>query len=162
MVDASNATKLVGWLIEAIDGNWPDGDRPDDLQLVDRDNSEIYDDVDSLRSRKGELQRGNYLSFGSASTTPTPEGPGYCLQRDDVVSCRLEGLHSNQYGHIDNPAEFEQLWNTIREAIYVDRIRPLDGYQTLFIENIRYASGDYRDYFRTDFEVRFDGREELP
>jgi hypothetical protein len=161
-MSASESYELVGWLIDAVPANWPDGTIPDKLSFVDRDNSETYDGVKTLRSRKGELTKANYLSFSKASTTPTAQGPGYDLDREDVVSCRLEGLHTDQYGHVDNAAAFQQLWRNIRDAIYADRRRPVGDYHTLFIENIRDASGDYRDYFRVDFEVRFWGCEELP
>ena len=161
-MSAENATLLVGWLIEATEDNWPDGDLPETLRLVDRDNSVVYDGVDTQRTRTAELQQANYLSFGEATSTPTAQGPGYDLERQDVVSCRLEGLHEDEYGHVDSAAAFEQLWRNVRSAIYADRRRPVGDYHTLFIENIRHASRDHRDYFRVDFEVRFWGSEELP
>lgn len=162
MVDTTNAAELVGFLINSVDTNWPESSFPDDLNIVDRDNSEVYDGINSLRDRKGELRKSNFLSFGTADETPTPRGPGYDLEREDRVSCRLEGLHSDQFGHVDSAAAFETLWENVQEAIYVERRRPLPNYHTLFIENIRHASGNHRDYFRVDFEVRFWGCEELP
>lgn len=161
-IDASDAPELVQWLIEHVDANWPGGDRPDTLHLVDRENSDIYDGSTQIEDRKGELQDSNLLSFARATTNPTPRGPGYDLELEDVISCRLEGLDSDEWGHVDTASAFETLYDNVEEAIYTGRRDPLSDYHTLFIQNVRHASSDYRDYYLTNFEVRFWGGEELP
>lgn len=161
MVDASESTQLVQFLIEQVEADWPEASFPDHLYLVDRMNSEEYDGADTLRTKDAALESGNYLSFANASSSSTPTGPNYCLDIEDVVSCQLEGLHTAESGHVANAAEFEQLWNNIRDAIYENRSAPLGQYKNLYIENIRQASDDYQWYFLTNFEVRFRGREDL-
>ena len=146
------------------------------LKFVDRDDAQVYggdepvEMSEPLPEREGELQSGAYLGASLANGSETPIGTEFDLDIEHVVGLRLEGLHESKYGHIDpsgaNGIPFHELKQRVRSALYDQRKWPDAGdpnvsFTHLQLANEATASSDWRDYFRYDVDVVFDGFETL-
>jgi hypothetical protein len=149
---------------------------PVQLRRVDRDDSQIYDGDETvamsepLPERKGKLESGAYVGVASVDSDETPIGTGYDLDLERVVGLRLEGLHHAEYGHIDPSGEdgipFAELKRRVRTALYDQRRFPDAGaanvsFTHLQLTNVADTSSDWRDFYRWDADIVFDGFEEL-
>jgi len=167
----------VEWVLEAIDadlggslsGYTLDNGDSVNLILINRDDSDTFSG--SLRSRTEELRRGIIVGVTRADQAKTPIGTEYDLDVETIAGVRVEGLHHHQRGHVDPDGNegvpFDELEQLLRDPLWTRRAYPDAGnsrttYHTLRIENDTQASSDYGSYFRTDFDVRFDGYEDLP
>ncbi|RDZ61367.1 hypothetical protein C5B90_19020 [Haloferax sp. Atlit-12N] len=139
------------------------GGFPGDLERVNRDDSNKLDA--GIRSRKQDLARSNLVGVGSVRTDPTAVGTEYEHKQDAVLSCRIEGLHENQRGHIADGAAFEALVRNVRLAILTHREYPTTStpatYHTILLENERNDSKNYRDFYQYSFEIRFRGYDDF-
>ncbi|UIP00336.1 hypothetical protein Hbl1158_02905 [Halobaculum sp. CBA1158] len=142
---------------------------PVTLKRIDRDDSEILEG--DMRDRTAELQRGCYVGATDAAAGREPIGFEYDSRVEPVVGVRVEGLHHDEWGHVDpdgtDGVPFEVLVRRLRRAVqaerhYPDVSKPDTSFTTLFVENEAPQSDQYADYYRTDFDVRFRGYEELP
>jgi hypothetical protein len=153
-----------------IKTNWQAGTYGDiPIERVDRDNSELLDG--NVRSHSEDLQASNYVGATVADAGRQPIGTEYDLDVETIAGVRVEGLHHHQRGHVDPDGNegvpFDELEQLLRDPLWTRRAYPDAGnsrttYHTLRIENDTQASSDYGSYFRTDFDVRFDGYEDLP
>lgn len=172
MSTATQSQSLVEWALATIKAQWPDADYPDDLHRINRDESRVLETDE--RTRSGELTAANYVGVASASGSSTAIGTEYNLRREDVLSVRIEGLHTDEWGHVVSEAAFGELVGNIKRALLTERSYPTLGsediagaagpvaYHSLFIENETSQHSEHRDYFRTDFDVRTVGYETLP
>lgn len=149
---------------------------PVQLKRVDRDNAQIYDTDQRLNmdsppaSRTGQLEAGLFVGAASAAGQETPLGTEYDLDVERVVSLRLEGLDSAQYGHVDPSGDagvpFSEVIRRVRAALYAGRKRPQPetpniSFRHLELANPAPQSDNYRDYYRYDVDVVFSGYERL-
>ena len=174
----------VEWVLEtlaSVVANQP-ADHP--LRRVDRDQSRVYetgaelDMAESMRSRKEDLKRSNFVGATYAGFDGTPTGTEFNQNTEHIVGIRIEGLQGS-FGHVDpdgvdgvvfsgadandNPGLVQQIQSALqakREFPDVDRLNT--AYRTLYLENHAPQSAQYRDYHRYDFDVRFAGHEKLP
>lgn len=160
----------VQFVLDAIDSNYgtPLSNVP--LERIDRDNSDILEqDVHSI---SGELQRTNFVGATLATLDPQAIGTEYDHDLQAVVGVRIEGAHHSEWGHIDpdgtNGVEWWRLKKNIRRAILAEREfpavanRPDTTYTDLQFANESDDASDYKDYYRYDFDVLFNGFETLP
>lgn len=138
------------------------------LKRVNRDESEILED--DIRERKGELQDANFVGATFANRSTDAIGTEYDHAVEAVVGVRVEGLHHSEWGHIDPDGvegiDFDELVRRLRDALLAERTFPNVGspdgtYTDLQITNEAPQSSDYRDYYRHDFDVVFNGFEDL-
>jgi len=142
------------------------------LRRVDRDNSLVYatsEEIDMqqpMHDRTEELERANFVAVASESTDPSPSGTRGRYQLQTSVSIRLEGLTSDEYGHIDPAGEdgvaFSDLFDSVFNAItaemsYPDVDHPGRTYRDLTITNVNDASSEWSDFWRASFDVLFRG-----
>ncbi|MFC4549381.1 MULTISPECIES: hypothetical protein [Halorussus] len=142
------------------------------LKRVDRDESKILDG--SIRSRTAELEKANYVGATLSDVTSQPIGTEYDHSREAVVGVRIEGLTHREFGYVDpngsSGIPFDNdggLVSRVRDALLVERTYPNAGganvtYTDLRITNEAPQSSNYADYYRTDFDVVFNGYEDLP
>jgi hypothetical protein len=138
------------------------------LRRVDRDNSEIYggpgtvDMTQPIRERVEPLKKSNLVAIRSASADDEPQGQEYALDRDIVLSVRIEGLIHSEYGHIDPRGDegvvFDALCKTIRNALLVERTYPDhpafdDARLSTRITNQDHQSAAWADFYRREFDV---------
>jgi len=157
----------VDWVLEQLGSVVGSTTVP--LKRVNRDESEILED--DIRKRKGDLQQANFVGATLADRDPEPLGFEYDHEVETVVGVRVEGLHAAEWGHID-PAgadgiPWDELVRRIKRALLAERTDPAVGapdtdYHSLLITNVAPNSASYRDYYRTDFDVVFQGDETLP
>ena len=149
------------------------------LWRVDRDNSRLYDgggtfDMSAaIQDRTGEFKKANFV--GARYGDPTAEyiGTEPSLDVDEVVGVRIEG-YSGGYGHVDPTGtdgvpfmREDGLVDQIRSALYAglqfpDAGRTNVAFTHLSITNQSSALADWEEHYRYDFDVVFDGFEELP
>jgi hypothetical protein len=149
---------------------------PVQLRRVDRDEAQVYDSDETvamsepLPERKTALESGAYVGVASVDSDETPIGTGFDLDLERVVGLRLEGLHYAEYGHIDPSGEdgipFAELKRRVRTALYDQRTFPDAGatdvsFTHLQLTNVADTSSDWRDFYRWDADIVFDGFEEL-
>lgn len=169
-------TTEVEWVLDTIKTHW-NGEYPDDLIRVNRDNSEIIDEysgstVDAEigddvggppHTRLGDLSDGNFVGASSDPLTSfSPIGFGYDHEVEAGVGVRVEGLHHDEWGHTSSQAEFANLVNSIQRALLSQRSYPFGNYHSLFIRESDSQSANHKDYYRQDFDVWFVGYDELP
>jgi hypothetical protein len=139
------------------------------LKRVDRDESTILDG--DVRTRAGELKDANFVGATLADVANTPIGTEYDHDREAVVGVRIEGMHYSEWGHVDPDGaggiSWEELVSRIRDALLAERTFPDAGaadvsYTDLRITNEAPQSDNYADYYRRDFDVVFNGYEDLP
>lgn len=149
-----------------------------DLLRIDRNNALLYDgsgtfDMNQAMSEKVEnLRRGNYVGVRSVSRDGDPIGTEFDLDVDVVCSVRVEGMSHLERGHIDptgqNAVSFAELYNAVRDRIWGLREWPDAGrssavnYTHLLVGNEANSSSEWADFYRYEFDVAFDGFEELP
>ncbi|WP_435065889.1 hypothetical protein [Halobaculum sp. EA56] len=139
------------------------------LERINREDSKILEG--DIRTRTAELQQGCYVGAASGNPSREPIGFEFDNRVEPVVGVRVEGVHIDEFGHVDpdgaDGVPFEELVRRLRRALQAERHYPAVGapdttFTTLFIENEAPQSDDFADYYRTDFDVRFRGYEELP
>lgn len=168
----------VDWVLEVIDQVYGYGTLPyssgeygetPPLKRVDRDDSEILEG--DIRKRKGDLESANFVGATHADESTNPVGSAYDEAIETVVGIRIEGLHADKYGHVDPDGNDGIVWqalkNNIRRGLLHERSYPDVGapdrqYHTLRVTNQADQSDQYRDFFRYDFDLVFDGFETLP
>lgn len=138
------------------------------LRRVDRDNSELYAGAGSVdmsrpvKQRAEEFRTSNLVGIRSVSADNDPEGQEYALDRDIVLSVRIEGLHERGDGHIDPRGErgvvFDDLCKTIRDTLLVGRTFPShpafdDARLSVRITNQDHQSSEWSDFYRREFDV---------
>jgi hypothetical protein len=151
-----------------------------ELKRVDRDDAQLYEGSDSvdmsspIHTRTEELTKAALVGATRADVSDEPIGTEYDHDREAVVGVRIEGLTCREFGHIDpagnNGIPFDDdggLVEKIRDAILAERHYPAAGgsgvtYTDLQIANEAPQSSDWQDYFRHDFDILFNGYEELP
>lgn len=148
------------------------------LRRVDRDNSRIYDGSNPLdmeapiHTRKGKLEQGCYIGARSTTVSETPIGTEFNLDVERVVGVRIEGLHHGEYGHVDpdggNGIPFHVLKRRLKQALYDKREWPAAddpaanvAFTHLSLANENDPSSDWKDFYRVDVDVVFDGFEFL-
>ncbi|MDS0258569.1 hypothetical protein NDI56_03980 [Haloarcula sp. S1CR25-12] len=158
----------------------PDGTPPVRVRRVDRDTSRIWDGDGTLdmstpiRERSAALEKGVYIGVQYAESAEEPIGTEYDLDKEVVVGVRLEGLTSQggEWGHVDPEGADGVPWHgpngflrRVKAAIYAGReypdADPDVGFTHLTLANEADQSSNYADYYRTDFDVVFDGFETL-
>jgi hypothetical protein len=169
----------VQHVLDLIEAEWPDTAGSFDrvpLERIDRDNSTLVsDDGHDERIRSAELQTTNYVSATFADRSTTPIGTEYDHDLEVVVGVRIEGLHADEHGHVDpdadltggSPVPWAELVDAVRRAILAGREFPDTGaanvgYTDLRVTNEAPDAAAYGDYYRTDFDVVFNGFESLP
>lgn len=139
------------------------------LERVDRDTSDLLEQP--VRSKTADLQDANYVGATLANRDTTPIGTEYDHDIETTVGVRVEGLAAREYGHVDEDGEDGVVWRElIREitrTILVERVYPQvdrngTTYTDLRIGNQAPQSDNYDDYYRYDFDILFNGYEELP
>jgi len=163
-------------VVSSVESNYTlqNGD-PVQLRRVDRDNSQIYkgsqtvDMSTPISDRTDDFERANFVGASFVDRSGDPIGSEYDLDLETVVSVRIEG-YSGGFGHVDpsgaDGVPFETLVNDIRSAIYDGRKFPDAGranvsFTHLLITNETPQSDTWQEYHRHDFDVVFDGFEEL-
>jgi hypothetical protein len=161
----------VTWVLETVQSNWPGTAFPDDMARINRDEPEILETGD--RTRSLELEEWNAIGASLADRPSDPVGTEYDKRVETTVSCRLEALHADEWGHVNSATHFERLVRYAQHALDVERSYPTvddvdaDGigsvaYHTLINENETDLSEDDKDYFRRDWDVRLVGYSSLP
>jgi hypothetical protein len=152
------------------------------LRRVDRDNTLTYlgdntvantADSDILETKEGDLTEANYVGVSFVDENTEPIGTEYDHDIERVVGVRIEGLDSDEWGYIDPDGNdgvpftgSNSLSKAIRDAILDKRSFPSVGapdvgYHSLRIDNYEADSNSHGDYYRTDFDVVFEGYEDL-
>jgi len=146
---------------------------PVELRRVNRDESRILEQA--VGSIRGELQDAVFVGATHVDTDREPIGTEYDANREVVVGVRVTGLTSSKYGHIDpSGAEgipFDDpdggLVQRLKDALWAERQWPDANpreevyYRHLELQNEANTSQQYADFYRADWDVVFDGREDL-
>lgn len=174
-------TAEVEWVLEQFE-SVVDAQPPDHpLYRVDRDASLVYETGEELdmqtpvHDRTGELERANFVGVASADKSSSPIGTEFDLDVERIVSVRVEGLRrGDHYGHVDPDGQDGVVFDDdtglvadLQAALQAEREWPdvpRDGttYTHLLLEGYGMRSVEYADYHRYDFDVLFDGFEDLP
>lgn len=142
---------------------------PVSLDRINRDGSKLLEG--DIRDRTAELRQSCYVGVSLADRSPEPSGTRYENQIETIVGIRVEGLHHDEWGHVDPDGNdgipFDILVDRIRRATLADRSypavgRPNTSYHTLFIQNEAPQSDNFADYYLYEYEIRFKGYENLP
>lgn len=164
-------TAEVDWVLDTIVENWPGDFYAAPVERVDRDESKLLEG--DIRSRTEDLEKSNYVGATHADTLTSPVGTEYDHELETIVGVRLEGLtaHNGHFGHVDPTGSDGIPWSefvqNVRRGLLAERSYPDVGrihrdYTDLRITNEASQSENYRDYYRTDFDVVLGGYEELP
>ena len=161
-------TTELDWVLQTIWEAWP-GTFPEDLTRVDRDESKLLEG--DIRKRHGDLKRSNFVGATHVGTAKEPIGTEYDYKIETTIGIRIEGLHVDQFGHVDpSGAEripWQELTNNIERGLlsrrsYPDVGAPNRSYHTLRTANESDQSHDWADAFRRDFDLLLIGYETLP
>lgn len=157
------------FILDLIKDAWPDGEFPDTVHRIHRDDALVLET--NRRGLKAEAWPGvNVISAARVEQSLGVRGTEYDHDAETVVSCRAVGMHETQRGQVTDIDQWRTFTNHIREAILSDRSYPeiaVEGpaaitYQDLRIENWNDLSHEYRDEYRTEWDVRLTGIEQLP
>jgi hypothetical protein len=153
---------------------------PVQVKRVDRDDGQLYDSDQSvnlsspIRTRSAELRSAVLVGASLVDVSSQPIGTEYDHRREAVVSVRCEGLHVDEYGHVDPGGTDGVPFNgvagsfvqRVRDALLNDRTFPNAGRPDVEYTDLRFSdespqSGRYADYFRWDGDVLLRGYEDL-
>ncbi|WP_135807358.1 hypothetical protein [Halorussus marinus] len=170
---------VVEWVLDEL-GAVVDA-QPDahPLRRVDRDNSLLYDgggtfDMSAAMDKRSDgFQKANYVGASFADRDREYIGSEPNLDVESVVGVRIEG-YSGSFGHVDptgqdgvvfhgtDEALVEQIQSTLYDALkYPDAGRTNVSFTHLSITNESPALTGWQEYHRYDFDVVFDGYEDL-
>ena len=173
-------TAEVEWLLDQFESVVDAQPDAHPLYRVDRDQPLVYETGESLdmqtplRERTGELKQANYVGVSHADTSSNPIGTEFDNEVERIVSVRVEGLHHSEWGHVDPDGEDGVVFDDdtglvadLQTALQTERewpdvSRSDTTYTHLLLQSYGARSVEYADYYRYDFEVLFDGFEELP
>ncbi len=174
-------TAEVDWVLEQFGDVVTDQPDAHPLYRVDRDDSLVYETGESLdmqgpiHDRTGELKKGNFVGVSHADTSTSPIGTEFDLEVERVVTVRVEGmLRGDEFGHVDPNGEDavkfgddDGLVADLQAALWAERQWPAvpragTEYTHLLVRDYGPRLDEYSDYYRYDFEVLFDGFEDLP
>lgn len=150
------------WVLDTFVEQWPGTEFPDVVERFNRDDSESIDT--GVRSGDFDLEEGVSVGAALADDNREPIATSFSYDVETTISVRVEGLHQDQYGHIESSDAFRQFIDALKEALRRERAMPsIDGgayhYHTLLIENETDNSADGRDYYHATWDVRIKGRE---
>jgi len=169
----------VGSVVDSVAADYSQADGSDVVvRRVDRTTNRIYDGSGTLdmsapiHQRAGALERGVYIGAAYADRSSEPIGTEYNLDVDEVVGVQLEGLtaRDGHGGHVDPDGEWGIPWSAfvrrVRTAIYDGRTYPGAGGPNVSFTHLRLTneaprSDDFSQYYAHNFDVVFDGFEEL-
>ena len=168
----------VQWVLDELGAVVEDQPSDHPLKRVDRDTARVYDgggtfDMSAAMKKKSDdFRRGNYVGVSYADRSPGYIGTGPDLDVEEVVGIRIEGA-SMGYAHIDPTGQDGAMFygegslvDQIRSTLY-DNLQFPDAGRTpvafthLTITNESPVMSRWQEYFRYDFDVVFDGFEEL-
>lgn len=177
----------VNWVLEQLSSvvddlaaNYTDRNgNPVALKRVNRDDSSVYDGSESLdlnepmHKRKKALKSGVFVGATEADRATEPAGFEYDHDLETVVGLRLEGMttQGGLYGHVDPDGENGVPWSVFKRQVrrtllgsrsYPETPVPNTAYHTLLVTNEDPQSNEYRDFYRWEADVVFQGYEELP
>lgn len=130
------------------------------LTVVDRDDSRVLEGRD-IRSRKTDLQDAVYVGAGTADRSREPIGTDADYDTEVVISVRVEGLHTDEFGDVDpngsDGIPFGTLVERLQDAIDTNLSYPDisngDHTKHVLIQNEAPQPFNYADYYRYDFDV---------
>jgi len=169
----------VKWVLDEL-GSVVDAQPADHpLWRVDRDNTLLYDgggqfDMSaSMREKRGDFKRANFVGASYADRSTEYIGTNPDLDTEEVVGIRIEGF-SGSYGHIDplgndgtpfngtDDALVQRIKDTLYDGLkFPDAGRTPVSFTHLLITNEAPQSDNWQEFLRYDFDVAFDGFEEL-
>lgn len=150
---------LTNWLLESIKSNW-DGDFPSDLKRINRDDSEIMED--NLRSRKADLEESNFVGVSKSTEDRTPLGTD-AEEIEVLLDVRVEALHEDAFGQIAGEQAFNELVDSIKQAIETEATAPSittehrATFVRAYIQNEEDTNQLFKDYYINEFSVRLRG-----
>lgn len=158
MADHALVEQVLTWL-----GNW-NSTNADQPVFIDRDDAESASFND--RQVAYDLTDNNAISVASSPDRDTePIGTGYDHRIVDGVNLRIEGAHTDQWGHVADADEFQDIIDEAERVILTERtsfptVNGID-YHSVILRNGTNLSADEKDYFRYDVDVVFEGYEDL-
>jgi hypothetical protein len=171
--------KPVEWVLDELGAVVDAQPAAHPLRRVDRDNSLLYEGGGAFDMRGATTERTEDLRdanvVGAAFVDRSGEyiGTAPNLDLESVVGIRIEG-YSGDFGHIDprggdgvpfqgtDDSLVEQIRSTLYDALkFPDAGRTDVAFTHLTITNEVPASADWAEHHRYDFDVAFDGFEEL-
>jgi len=180
-------TTEVNWVLEQLGSVVDDvansytnrNDNPVALKRVNRDDSSVYEGGGSLdfnepmHKRKEDLKSGVFVGATLADRATEPQGFEYDHDLETVVALRLEGMTAQRglHGHVDPDGENGVPFTTVKRQIrrtllgsrsYPETDVPYTEYHTLLVTKEDPQSNEYRDFYRWEADVVFQGHEELP
>lgn len=152
---------------------------PVQTKRVDRDNALLYDgggtfDMEqSITEMEDDLKKGNYVGARFADRDSSYIGTTPNLDTESVVGVRIIG-YSGSYGHVDplgengvpfqgtDDALVERCMEALREGLkFPDAGRTNVAFTHLTITNESPVMAAWQEYYRYDFDIVFDGFEEI-
>lgn len=173
----------VQWILDELGAVVDAQPQDHPLRRVDRDNSMRYDGAgvfdmgQSMSKLKNDLQEANYVGARFADRDGSYIGTEPDRDLDEVVGVRVIGMsgRGDTFGHVDplgaegvpfqgtDSALVEQIQDTLHASLqWPDAGRTNVSFTHLSIANEAPLSAAWADYYRYDFDVVFDGFEELP
>lgn len=146
---------VLGW----IETNWPDGSFPSDLRRVNRNDSRLF--PGGAEDRREKLRQANYVGVARGGDTPTPIGTEFGYRSVPVLNVRVVGLDAEQFGHIDDHADFRTLVENIKTAIRAEDEHPsttgAGTYHTIIEQDATDSSATGGDYYAETWDLQFRG-----
>jgi hypothetical protein len=154
---------LTRYLLDVIDSEWPDGTLPDDVELVDANDSQVLSEP--IRDRTASLQDANYIAVRHTQRDDTPGGVQAGNVREAVLRVQVEGLHEDEFGYIDDHDEFRTLVRNSKEAIRAVKNDPGvgDDHPAVWVKAMvgpeTGGSSAHADYYQCVYDVTLRGHE---
>lgn len=180
MTEVNWVLEQLGSVVDDVANSYTNrNDKPVAVKRVNRDDSSVYDDGGSLdfnepmHKRADSLEDGVYVAATLADRATDPVGTEYDHRIETVVGITLEGMTSqgDNWGHVDpngeNGVPFGELVRQVRRVLlgsrsYPNASVPNTSYHTLLVTNEDPQSAEYRDFYRWEADVVFQGYEDLP
>lgn len=163
----------VTWLLETIKDSW-NGTFPDNLARFNRDEPKvIYPDDTEERTNSPDAQRYNTVGVSKGSVNREFRGQKPQYRTVTVLDVRVTARADEEWGEETNVSTFETLVREIQETINqnisypsVDESPSNDTgtvtYHDVGVFNEQPLSSQFKDQYRTDFEVRLRGDQDTP
>lgn len=156
-------------VLDFLDSNWNTGNYDPKPELIDQRDAERTTSS-GPPSVDFDLTTNNAITVGDRPlSTFTPADLGWENTRVEYgCNVRIEAADESEYGYVADaeefgtPSESGTLVGEAARALRAERRNPLPGYNWLEVRQADGQSTNYKDYYRTDLEVYFVGREALP
>lgn len=160
--------------LEFIDSNWATAvgnvGQSYDKPVLRNDVEKTLYNTDETAGYSAQLRNNDVVTVGKATRTDEPLGTNFDFDTQREVDVTVEAMPGNGFSVIESSEDWARFVIAVREAILIDRVRPITGqdcrfdwrWLTIANEAVLPATENNRNLLGVELTVVWHGFESLP